>query len=355
MYLDLAKLSKLLSERLRETVEIEQSELHASGFRSDGFKLTARDGRVFFLKHIRDTDCMAGGFEFPERRISSLLLSHRMAARTSVSPRSFGVWIESGGQEPYLLPDITEDAAVYQIQEFETKGVAYNVLLKNRSTKDVVDEQDRKELEQIVEYITHVHAIRHPATEEGKALALYNDALNARLANPELTFTFLQKFDDGDPFLPPAQQGEYIGAMLQNIREWKGRSDRLRALHGDFWSGNVFIRPDTSIWVVDYSFMPWGDPGIDIGHMVADLMWHYHRTKNRYYRDLTEEFLALYEQKTGDREIRRALCLGYGMMGIVFVAPGLIPDSTDLEAKRRFFENTKAILAAGELVWHDSL
>ncbi len=351
--MELARISKVLSERLGESVELVSSELHASGYRSDGLKLTAKDGRIFFLKHIRENDCIAGGYELPERRLNSLLLSHRIAKRVDTAPRSFGVLVDSKDSGPFLFPEMTEDTAIYQIQEFEPEGVSYEKLLQDRSDKKAVDEDDRKEMAAIIDYITHIHSIRYPAATEGKLKAVYNDGIQNRLSNPELTFSFLQRFGEDDPLLPLSKHGEYIGLVLENLRIWRDRSDRLCALHGDFWSGNVFFRPDGTLWAVDYSFAPWGDPGIDVGHWISVLMWHYYRTGNPYYKDLIEEFLSAYEKKTGDGEIRKALCVGYGMMGVVFIAPGLILGNDDPEVKRKFFENTLEILRKGVFLWLD--
>jgi hypothetical protein len=350
--MDLPKFSKMLSDRLGEPVEIVKSDLHSSGYRSDGYKLTASDGRQFFLKHIREADCMAGGFETPERRLNSLLLGHRMNLRAEGTPRSLGVWVDSGAA-PFMMPDITEDAAVYQLQEFEPEGVSYNDLLGERSAKATVDDADRKELATVIDYITGIHAIRYPSDDERKRTDVYNDSLLARLASPELTFAFLQRFPDDDPVLPPEKHGEYVSLALQTVRSWRNRADRLTALQGDFWSGNVFFRTDGSLWAVDYSFVSWGDPGLDIGHWIAQFIWHYHRTGNTYYKELVEEFLTLYEKKTGDTEIRQALCIGLAMMAIVFIAPGIIPDNDDVERKRKVYENATACLKEGKLVWYD--
>ena len=108
----------------------------------------------------------------------------------------------------------------------------------------------------------------------------------------------LHDFTDSHPFLPPKRHPEFVGRMLNLIHAGKDRPDRLRASYSDFWGANFFFRADGPVWVIDYSRIPWGDPATDSGWWLAQYLWFYHETKNSYFRDLGERFLALYERET---------------------------------------------------------
>ncbi|MFH2232579.1 MAG: phosphotransferase, partial [Patescibacteria group bacterium] len=144
--------------------------------------------------------------------------------------------------------------------------------------------------------------------------------------------------------------GNYIGLMLNLIHKWKDRCDRLVALHGDFWGTNLFFKKDGSIWVIDYSRIPWGDRGIDIGWWLSQYLWFYHETQNEYFKELGEKFLDMYEKKSGDKEIRRAVSLALGLMGIIYISPRFYPD-LNMEIGKKFFYNILEILNVNQFVW----
>jgi hypothetical protein len=79
-----------LSEKLGKQIKINAIESAGSGYHSDGFHLVCDSGDEFFLKKHKSFDM---GFEFPERKIASLLVSHSMANRikSNEHPKSIGL------------------------------------------------------------------------------------------------------------------------------------------------------------------------------------------------------------------------------------------------------------------------
>lgn len=339
-------MSRVVSGKLNESIEFVRCEEAGRGFHSVGYKLTAKDGRHFFLKKVTVND---SGFEFPERKLSSLLVGHAMARRAGAKPRPVGLIVEVEG-DMHMMPELSDDSAMYHLQEFEPEGVSYFALLNQRKGKARMDRQDIVELENITDYICSLHKVTHPSRDVKKLKAVYNDGLRGELMHPELTLTFLHALDEEHPFLSPSKQGEYVTLLLRLIHVWKDRHDRLRALHGDFWGGNLFLREDASVWVIDYSRVPWGDPGTDIGHWMSQYLWLYHQTRNDYYRELGDAFLSLYVEKSGDKEIMQALSLGFGLIGVLYASLDVYPE-VPLETRRRMFENVRDILRENRFVW----
>ncbi|OGB74876.1 hypothetical protein A2810_00105 [candidate division Kazan bacterium RIFCSPHIGHO2_01_FULL_49_10] len=343
---DLGTISALISQKLSRAVEIIQIDKIGSGYHSDGFKLTAKDGGCFFLKRVKSHDL---GFEFPERQITSLLVSTGMGRRSNQGPRPIGVILNNSG-EAVMLPEINEGTAIYQIQEFQPNGVSYRSLLQGKRQKVKVDETDVAELAQIVDYIIKIHQIPYPSADIERRRYVYNDSLRSILTHPELIVTLLHDFTDDHPLLPANEHGQYIDLMLSLIRKWRDRQDRLVALHGDFWGANLFFRRDNSIWVIDYSRIPWGDRGIDVGVWLAQYLWLYHETGNPYFQELGERFLDMYIAKSGDQEIRQAVSLALGLMGVIRISPRFYPD-LDMKIGKRFLDNILEILRNNQFIW----
>ncbi|MES2203579.1 MAG: phosphotransferase [Patescibacteria group bacterium] len=343
--IDLKLISKAASEKLDEPVEFVSVEKIGSGYHATGYKLTSKDGRAFFIKKITVNDV---GFEYPERKVAALVLSHTMSTRSGLAPKSLGVFLESDGQT-YSIPAVSDSSTAYQLQEFEPKGTNYFALLKERKNKIAVDERDHIETASIVELLVSIHKVKPDFSDKNRLKMAYMDGLRAELVHPELTMTFLHQYDEKHPFLPPSVQAEYIVLYLQLMHTWRDRSERICALHGDFGAGNTFIRTDGSAWTIDFARVPWGDPGIDIGWSMIHYIWLYFITKNPYYKELGELYLTSYEAKTGDKEIRRAAALGYVFMGFIF--PAVYVDDADEPTRTAFFKHTLEILRRGEFFW----
>ncbi len=344
--IDLQKISSLITQKLNKKVEIIGIEKIGSGYHSDGFKLTTKEGHNFFLKRVKSHDL---GFEIPERKVMSLLISNGMGYRSGLEPKPIGVILDNKN-ETGIIPEITEETAIYQVQEFQSEGISYESLLKDKKEKIKVDETDIAELEKITDYLVKIHKIKHPSKDTERLKSVYNDGLRNVLTNPELTIMLLHDFTNSDKILPAKEHGNYVGLMLTLIHKWKDRHERLVALHGDFWGANLFFKKDGEIWVIDYSRIPWGDAGVDVGWWLSRYLWFYHETQNEYFKELGEKFLDMYERKSNDKEIHQAVSLVLGLMGIIMISPRFYPN-LDTVIGKRFFDNIVDILKNSQLIW----
>lgn len=346
--INLDAFSRLLSEKLGRQITFSKVEKVGGGYHSDGFKLSTTDGKFYFLKYVRSHDL---GFEFPERHIMSLMISNGMGQRANNDPQSVGVIIENEHGE-IMLPEITDSTKVYHLQEFAGTGTSYSSLLDKNINKKAVDEEDKKQLNAIADELIKIHSVKHPSKDRDKLKAVYDDGLRNMLISPELSIMVLSEFPADYKILDLEGQKEMISLMYENIKTCMGRFDRLTALHGDFWGANIFFKDDGNLFVIDFSRIPWGDPAIDVGWFTAEYLWYYHLTGNRYFRDLTETWLKIYEEKSGDKEIRKFMPLVVGWIGIVRVYPRWFPDH-DVEIATRFINHVKDVLRKKEFIWND--
>jgi thiamine kinase-like enzyme len=347
--IDLKKLSNIVSKRLNRKIEFVGAEkIESVSYHSHGFKLRAKNGSFYFVKKIKSHGM---GFEFPERKLFSYLTGHGMAFRSGLDPKSIGVVI-ANKNDSLMMPKIDEQTNFYQIQEFKNLGTQYFTLLKQRHAKKKVDNGDLNELHQIADAAAKIHSQKHPSNNPEILKAVYNDSLRSALGNPELTLMILNDyfFGKNDRIMPYRKQPHYVGLMINQINLWKDRSDRLRALHGDFGILNIFFDDKGKISVIDHSRFPWGDPGFDIGWLMAQYLWLYHINKNPYYKGLGENFLKMYEKKTGDKEIRQAMGLAHGIMGLILICPRFYPNLDPKRAKK-FFDNVIKIMKDNKFSW----
>lgn len=346
--INLIGFSKLLSEKFNKQIIISGVEKIGGGYHSDAFKLSTSDGEFYFLKRVRSHDL---GFEFLERHVMSLITSDVMGKRVKNNPSSIGVIIQ-GEENQIIFPEITEKTKIYHLQDFGGEAKSYSSIIAKNIDKKFVDKEDEKLLNAIADELLKIHSVKHPSNDQNKLKAIYGDGLRSVLTNPELSIMVLSEFPNDYKILDLNGQKEIISLMFENIKTCMNRFDRLTALHGDFWGTNIFFRDNGSLFVIDFSRIPWGDPGIDVGWFIVEYIWYYHATGNPYFKDMIETWLEIYEKKSGDSEIRRFIPLVIGWIGIVRIYPRWFPD-LDVEIATRFINHVKKILKNKEFVWND--
>ncbi len=345
---ELHKLSETLSKEWGREVVLVSAEQRTGGFLSDAFLLTSQKGEKFFLKRVKKNG--EAGFELPERYLFSHAVSHGMGRRATLSPVPLGV-IVSRKDEMTVLPEIDEQTSLYHLQEFSPhESISYWSLLQERRAKKKMDEQDKKEIEEIVDLLSIIHATPLPSKNVKILKTLYNDSVHTLLAYPGFFFTFLADYTDTHHLLPRKKHAYYIGLILKIFYKCHDHYKRLRPLHGDFWGTNIYFKKDGGAIAVDFSRIPYGDAGIDLGFFVIQFLWFYHETKNEYFRELGESFIERYKQKTGDKRVREFLCLPFGLLALLYLNPRFHPDN-DPKVEKRFFGAVIKSLKRQTLVW----
>lgn len=348
MDINLGNISRLASEKLSQEVVFTNIEKIGSGYHSNGYKLTTSEGILYFLKEVKSHDL---GFEFPERKVFSLMVSNSMSKRSNINPKSVAVILEDKGIE-VVLPEVTQETKIYHLQEFGGQAKSYSSILENNLNKTSIDEEDRRQITIIADNLYKIHQVKHPSMDSEILKAVYNDSLRSLLTHPELSLMLLADFPDSYNIFPLNKQKELLGLMFENIKKWSGRFERMSALHGDFWGANILFREDKNVYFIDFSRIPWGDPGIDVGWFLAEYLWYYHATKNVYFKDLANLWLETYQNISKDMEINKALILPLGFIGIVRITPRFFPDLDEVVAKN-FINHILEILKTGKLVWND--
>ena len=343
--MDKKEISIILTEKLGKKVTVIEILLIDSGHHSEGYKIVTQEGNSYFVKKIKSYDI---GFEFPERKISSYLVSHSMLKRADIAPKTIGVVIKNTGME--FLPEIKESTEIYHFQEYAGEGRKYIDMLDDKVHKKRIDDSDKREIDLIIDFIVKIHKIKHHSKDKEQLKSIYNDCLRNVIGNPEYLLMLLHSIPDNNPILCPQNQGEFMALMLENMHFFKDRSERLVALHGDFWGANVFFRKDGSFFVIDYSRMPWGDAGFDIGFWMSQYLLKYHQGNKIYFKELGNYFLNEYIRKTKDKEITQTMVYSLGLIAAMYASPIWV---SGIEEKVRisFFNHICGMLKKKDFYW----
>ncbi|PSS03768.1 kinase-like domain-containing protein [Coniella lustricola] len=117
--------------------------------------------------------------------------------------------------------------------------------------------------------------------------------------------------------------------VLSMIRAELQDDEKLQAIHGDFWTGNILL-PDTRIesdrqtplFVIDWEMVQLWLPQLDLGQMIAEL-YELHLYKNiTAGLWLIEGFVAGYGFVSDDFALRTALHVGTHLVGFGSMVPG---------------------------------
>ncbi len=344
--MDKKEVSDILSKKLSKKIVVKELVLVGSGYHSDGYKVVTTEGKEYFIKRIKSQDL---GFEFPERKIMSLLVSHSMSRSADISPKTIGIAVKN--EEIEFLPEITDSTEIYHVQEYGGEGKTYLEILTEKLDKKQIDKEDKEEIEKILNFIVKVHKIKHPSNDKKRLTAIYNDCLRSVIGNPEYLLQLLHAIPEDNPILSPKkQQGEFLALMLENMHYFKDKPERLAALHGDFWGANVFFRKDGSMFVIDYSRMPWGDAGFDVGFWMSQYVLRYHMGNKKYFKQLGNYFLDRYIEKTKDREVTKTLVYSLGLVSVMHASPVWVP-GIDNEVRKSFFNHVCGMLKKKEFYW----
>lgn len=183
-----------------------------------------------------------------------------------------------------------------------------------------MDEEDYAEVAAIVDVAIAIHR-PHPTADADLRKRMYRDGLRQIITHPELALGLIDPFPDNHPTLPAARRYEYIRKMYAFYDYWKINDDRLCALHGDFGVLNLFKQADGAFDIIDYSRIPWGEPGTDIGWLLGAFWHEYLISGNDYFKHMGEALLRTYEQRAQDPRIREGVCLTISLSAIIYATP----------------------------------
>lgn len=194
----------------------------------------------------------------------------------------------------------------------------------------------------LCDYLVDIHAVR--GTDPG----LYTRRIRELVGHGECVMGLCDGYPPDAPFAPPQALERIEQACVRWRWKIKGRTHRLRQVHGDYHPYNILFREETDFTVLDRSRGEWGEPADDVTCLTGNYLFYALQQRGRFegvFAALFRRFWERYLGKTGDREILDVAAPFFAFRCLVMASPVWYPD-LDERVRRKLLAFAEGVLAA---------
>lgn len=279
----------------------------------------------------------AFGHEHRADRAQALLWSHAAYNDLPRHVRSIDVGATRLSGELVSLGDADE---FFVLMDF-VEGGCYSTDLARIRDVGALEDVDLPRADALCDYLVQIHGVR--GTEPG----LYVRRARELLGHGECIMGILDSYPAG---------GGVPASLLRDIErrcvDWrwtlKGRTHRLRQVHGDFHPWNILFRDGTDFTALDRSRGEWGDPADDVTSLTLNYaFFSIQRTGwvtgalGQLFRRFWDRYLAA----SGDEEILEVAAPFLTFRSLVMANPVWYPNLPDA-VRRRLLNFSRRVLDA---------
>ncbi|MFY9270039.1 MAG: phosphotransferase [Candidatus Manganitrophaceae bacterium] len=278
------------------------------------------------------------GHEEMADRAQALLWSHAAFNRLPGHVRSLdvgsfqqdGSLLSLGGiEEPFLLTKYEE-------------GEGYFKDLIRLRDGGKLTEGDQARADALCDYLVEIHRL------PGPDFRLYLRRIRELVGHGECIMGLIDSYPSQFEFIT----SKLLEEIEQRCVSWrwrlKGRTHRLRQVHGDFHPWNILFRSGTDFTVLDRSRGEWGEPADDLSCLTMNYLFFSLQRSGRLEGDfekLFRRFWSRYLEKSGDREILEVVAPFFAFRGLVMASPLWYPNLAE-GVRRKLFALMQAVLDA---------
>jgi len=276
------------------------------------------------------------GHEHMADRAQVLLWDHRAFNRLPRHARSLDVaaFPRGGG-----ILSLGEAEELFLLMEF-VEGRGYVEDLTRLRDGGALTDLDVARADALCDYLVEIHPV--PGPDPG----LYVRRLRELLGHGECIMGLTDSY--------PARFGFISSGLLEAIEHrvlawrWrlKGRTHRLRQVHGDFHPWNILFQEGTRFRVLDRARGEWGDPGDDVTCLTMNYLFFSLQRSGRLegpFETLFRRFWDRYLAKSGDREMLEVAAPFFAFRGLVMASPLWYPTLPE-EVRRKLFAFMRRVL-----------
>ena len=194
----------------------------------------------------------------------------------------------------------------------------------------------------LCDYLADIHR------EKGPDPGLYVRRIRELVGHGECIMGLLDSYPPRHGFITP----ELLEGIERRCVAWrwriKGRTHRLRQVHGDFHPYNILFGDGTRFRVIDRSRGEWGEPADDVTSLTGNYLFCSLQQNGRLagsFETLFRRFWDRYLEKTGDREMLAVAAPFYAFRGLVMASPLWYP-TLDEDVRRKLFSFLMEVLDA---------
>jgi len=194
----------------------------------------------------------------------------------------------------------------------------------------------------LCDYLVEIHAVR------GADPGLYTRRIRELLGDGECIMGLCDSYPLPHGFITAALLGEIERRCVDWRWRLKGRTDRLRQVHGDYHPFNILFREGTDFTVLDRSRGEWGEPADDVTALTGNYLFASLQAAGRLegaFETLFRRFWDRYLDRTGDAGILEAAAPFFAFRCIVMASPLWYP-SLDESVRRKLFSFVLSVLDA---------
>lgn len=278
------------------------------------------------------------GHEEMADRAQSLLWSHAAFNRLPRHVRSFDV---GGFQRNGTLLSLGRVEEPFLLTEYiEGQGYFEDLILLREGGK--FTELDLARGDALCDYLVEIHRLR------GLDPGLYVRRIRELVGHGECIMGLIDSY--------PSRHGFITSQLLEEIEQrcvawrWrlKGRTHRLRQVHGDFHPWNILFRSGSDFTVLDRSRGEWGDPADDVSCLTMNYLFFSLQRSGRLegdFEELFRRFWRRYLERSGDRELLEVVAPFFAFRGLVMASPLWYPNLAE-GVRRKLFAFMQAVMDA---------
>ncbi len=278
------------------------------------------------------------GHEHMADRAQMLLWDHRAYNALPRHARSLDVGAFRRSGELVSLGDADEFFLLVE----HVAGRAYIQDIARLQSDGDIRDLDIARADVLCDYLVDIHRTK------GNDPALYLRRIRELIGHGECIMGLSDSY--------PERHGFITAKLLEDIERrclawrWKikGRTHRLRQVHGDFHPYNILFREGTDFSVLDRSRGEWGDPADDVTCLTGNYLFSSLQRSGRLegaFETLFRRFWDRYLEATGDGELLEVAAPFFAFRGLVMASPVWYP-TLDEKVRRALFDFILAVLDA---------
>jgi phosphotransferase family enzyme len=235
----------------------------------------------------------------------------------------------SGTEEFFTLTDYCE-------------GDPYASNLEAVAARGALEQRDRDRCVALADYLVSIHRepVSHPT--------YYRRRLRDLAGSGECIAGIADSYPTPCGFVDEKLLHEVERLALSWRYRLRGRSDRLREIHGDFHPWNILFREETDFSVLDRSRGRFGDPADDVAALSANYIFFALRSAGAFqgpFAELFRLFWTRYGKGSGDEELSGVIAPHLAFRTLVLANPLWYPRESE-ETRRLLFRFLLGVLEA---------
>jgi hypothetical protein len=226
------------------------------------------------------------GHEHMADRAGAILRAHRAYNRLPRHARSLDVGAVVRGGKLESLGEVEE---VFLVRDFAS-GTPYFEDLERLAAREEVKGPDVARADALGDYLVEVHSVR------GNEPSLYTRRIRDLVGHGECIMGVIDRYPPDAAFLDPGILEDIERHAVAWRWRLRGRTHRLRQVHGDFHPWNILFRNGTRFSLIDRSRGEWGEPADDVVSLTMNYVFFALAGTGRFEGGLRSLFLRFWSR-----------------------------------------------------------